>query len=416
LDRHNNSLNLIRLILAALVIFSHTYPVGYGLPDPRFGGQSPGHWAVIGFFVLSGYLVTGSRLTRSLGQYLIHRIARIYPGYLACLLVIVCVAAPIAYWLQHQTLDGYLSAEVTPTRFLWNNLALHIGSFGVAGTPAGVPYPDVWDGSLWTLWYEFLCYLVVGLLFCLPVMKRRAAVLVPAVFGMSVVLCAWNDLAGLGLAPGPAVSPTAAELLAFFLGGATMRAWSKWERLSAPGAALAAVIAILAVALVPIASPEFIAPALCYLLLWLGSVVPSPALIKREDISYGMYIYGFIIQQGLVLAGGSRLPLPAFAALAAALTVVPATASWLVVEKRAMRWARCETISMRFAASPLRRFAASPLRRFAASPLRRFAASPLRGGLRARGADSANGFARRRMRNPRGGAADGADSGGQDLR
>ena len=95
-ERRDNSLNLVRLVLAALVLVSHAYAITGHTPEPEWHDTTLGTWAVYGFFALSGFLITGSRMTSDMGAYLIRRIARIYPGYLVCLVVTVVVFAPIA--------------------------------------------------------------------------------------------------------------------------------------------------------------------------------------------------------------------------------------------------------------------------------------------------------------------------------
>ena len=58
---------------------------------------------------------------------------------------------------------------------------------------------------------------------------------------------------------------------------------------------------------------------------------------SRNDLSYGVYIYGFPVQQLLFLTGASSLGPLAFAGVAC-VTVLPfAAMSWLLVERPAMR-------------------------------------------------------------------------------
>ncbi|XPP27425.1 MAG: acyltransferase family protein [Leucobacter sp.] len=81
LDPRRNSLNLIRLILAALVLFAHSYFI-IGLPpesQPLLGNQHLGVWAVAGFFAVSGYLITASRQRTGFADFLLLRISRIFP-------------------------------------------------------------------------------------------------------------------------------------------------------------------------------------------------------------------------------------------------------------------------------------------------------------------------------------------------
>lgn len=50
----DNALDLIRILLAILIIVSHSFPVGGFGPDPAVGSLSLGHFAVGGFFSISG--------------------------------------------------------------------------------------------------------------------------------------------------------------------------------------------------------------------------------------------------------------------------------------------------------------------------------------------------------------------------
>ncbi len=119
--RRDNSLNLVRLVLAALVLVSHAYAITARGPEPEWEGQTLGTWAVYGFFALSGFLITGSRMGSPFGTFLLRRIARIYPGYLTVLVVTIGLFAPIAYWKQHDGLGGYLTTADWPINYVINN-------------------------------------------------------------------------------------------------------------------------------------------------------------------------------------------------------------------------------------------------------------------------------------------------------
>ena len=43
----------------------------------------------------------------------------------------------------------------------------------VGGTPQGIPFPDVWNGSLWTLQWELLCYIAVAGFGVVGLLSRR---------------------------------------------------------------------------------------------------------------------------------------------------------------------------------------------------------------------------------------------------
>jgi peptidoglycan/LPS O-acetylase OafA/YrhL len=63
---------------------------------------------------------------------------------------------------------------------------------------------------------------------------------------------------------------------------------------------------------------------------------PHKSLKLRTDLSYGVYIYAFPIQQLLVICGLGVMNPIVFAIIAAIATLPLAALSWVLVEKRAM--------------------------------------------------------------------------------
>jgi peptidoglycan/LPS O-acetylase OafA/YrhL len=75
---------------------------------------------------------------------------------------------------------------------------------------------------------------------------------------------------------------------------------------------------------------------LAFLVLWLGAVLPLQRIGRKNDVSYGVYIYAFPVQQLLVLAGANALGLTAYILLAILGTIPLAVASWFVIERPAI--------------------------------------------------------------------------------
>lgn len=338
LDPRDNSLNLIRLVLAALVLVSHAFPLGGLGDDPSFAGESLGGWAVIGFFVISGYLITGSRFRTSFGSYLTHRIARIFPAFLVCLAVTAFVFAPVAWYADRGSLAGFFSTPNTPVNYVLGNALLKMTDYSVAGTPAGVPYPGAWNGSLWTLYYEFLCYLVVGVLACWAV-SRRSALVVGAVFAGSVLVQIFLPQILTYTGPNQDVV-FMAKLLPYFLGGALVYLLHERIPLRWPVALASAAVAITMVVIWNDWGGQAAAPLFAVALLWLGSAVPAPQWFQRNDISYGMYVYAFPVQQLLAMAGAHEWGVVPYILLTLPPTIALAAASWYLVERPVMRRAR----------------------------------------------------------------------------
>ncbi|MEP6650682.1 MAG: acyltransferase [Lapillicoccus sp.] len=336
LDVRTNSLNLIRLALALLVLVAHGFYLSGAGTGPSLQGENLGGWAVFGFFTISGYLITASRFANPLGRYLVLRIARIYPAFLVCLVVTAGVFAPIAWAAEGRDWSAFLTTPTTPTAYVIENLGLRVNAYDVAGTPSAVPYPGAWNGSLWTLFFEFCCYLLVGLLICLPVVRRHRWI-VAVGFALSVLAWATVDAWGPGAYPDLVLL---ARLLPAFLGGALVQVAIRWVPLRTPIALGAVVVAAVLVLTVAHWGAQVASPLIAYVLLWLSTVVPAPAVSRRHDISYGVYIYAFPLQQLLVYAGAHRLGLVAYDVLAALATAVVAVVSWRLVERPALHWAR----------------------------------------------------------------------------
>ena len=198
-----------------MVIVSHSINLGgFGSGDIVFGRTGLGGIAVDGFFGISGYLIAGSALTHGFFRYLWIRALRIMPAYWACL-VVVAFGFGIVGWLHsHSGLHDYLSAPLGPFRYVAVNSLLHRRQVQISGTPAHVPYPLVWDGSLWTLEWEFLCYIGIGVLAVIGLLQRRRVVL-----AITIVAC----LIELAVNTHSTLGTQALRLIPIFLVGAVLR-------------------------------------------------------------------------------------------------------------------------------------------------------------------------------------------------
>jgi peptidoglycan/LPS O-acetylase OafA/YrhL len=324
LDPHDNALNLIRLVLAGLVIVSHTWPIaGYG-DDPRLGDMKLGLIAVGGFFTISGYLITRSRLRSTLWSYSWRRALRILPGYWVCLIFTAFVAAAIG---------GAVRGGWTPAaawHFVYSNFDFR-GDLLVGETLVGAPFPEAWNGSLWTLFYEVGCYILLGLAFLVPFV-RRLTWLLPILFVASTICSLVIHAQGV-----TGATERWFLLGTFFLAGASLFSFSeriplRWQ-FGVAAAGLFFLFSILGVGRSLSALP------LAYLLLWLGAALPKSLrkLGSKNDYSYGTYLYAFPVQQSLVLAGLHHAGPLVFIVVSAAVTAPLAVLSWHLVERPVQR-------------------------------------------------------------------------------
>lgn len=333
-----NSLNLFRLVLAALVLFAHAWYIAGEGGGPSIQGENLGGWAVAGFFAISGFLITGSRLKHTAGNYIVHRVARIFPAFIVCLILTAFVFAPVVALIERGTLSGFMSTPTSPLEYIWGNAGLYINHYGVAGTLSTVPYPDAWNGSLWTLYYEFLCYLTVWLLGAFILFRRFPVTVLSVLFAASVFAYANLDLVRrLGL---DGDFELFMRLLPFFLGGAIVHFVISRYGMSPVLGIASLVVAVALIAFVPRWGGQLSSPLLAYGMLYLATVIPQPKFIARNDVSYGFYIYAWPVQQLLVLAGVAAWGMAPYIALSMIVTALLAYASWRLVEKPALNVVR----------------------------------------------------------------------------
>ncbi|WP_432534541.1 acyltransferase family protein [Kineococcus arenarius] len=328
-DPRRNALTALRLALAATVALTHGTLLGFGW-QPVWGSAYLGDLAVDAFFVVSGFLVARSYLRLgSLRRYLWHRCLRIVPGFWACLLVVAGVVAPVAAVLSGRPAASVLTGEDTALSYVTSNALLRIRQLGVdgVGNPANGGDPSL-DGSLWSLFYEALCYGLVAALGVVGVLRaRRWAVL---------ALCAGLWAATVAGAAGADVgSPLVLRLTFVFLLGSCAFLFA--ERVPVSGALAALCLPVIAAGLHLLEDHRALAgPAFAYLLLW--AVVRVP--LRRDprwDLSYGLYIYHWPVYLLLSLAGAGALGTVGFTALGLLLATGAAAASWVLVEAPALR-------------------------------------------------------------------------------
>jgi peptidoglycan/LPS O-acetylase OafA/YrhL len=336
-DPRRNAVGFLRLAAAALVVISHTFPLGGLGTEPLIavtGQETLGGIAVAAFFVLSGFLVTRS-VVRSpgTGRFLRRRALRILPGYWVCLVVTAFGFGALFWWREYGTLSGFVGQPDGPFRYLERNWLVRIRQWDLDGL-GDLPHPNALNGSLWTLLDEVRCYVVLAGLAALGVIRKGRSPVLLAMTGfwwMATVVPVpfdtgpWFQLKDRMLA---------VHALAFFL-GALAYVYADRIPLSRGGAAVAAAALVVAFA-THTYDLAGIFP-LAYLVVFAAVEAPFTRVNTTTDISYGVYIYAFPVQQSLAAFGVASAGIIPFLALALTFTGVLALLSWKLVEKPMMR-------------------------------------------------------------------------------
>jgi peptidoglycan/LPS O-acetylase OafA/YrhL len=303
----DNNIDTLRFFGAFLVLFGHTFVLCYGP-----GGEDPiSEWmmrytgyraalpglGVAMFFVLSGYLVTKSYVSRqNLLAYVEARILRIYPALWVTLLFTVFILGPLVTSMS--------VAEYFSHRGTWNYLQHNARLFpDVVYKLPGVflenPRSGGVNGSLWSLPIEVRMYLIVAVLGVLGVFRRRWAFNVIAIAIVIFYVVAPEHFFLL-----PELRRE--RLGVYFLLGALF--YINRDVLVLHWAGLLLLGAVAATSFNY--GKEFynlvFAVFFCYLTLYIAfhQHIKFPNLGSRGDFSYGLYLYAFpMTQLGIMLLG-----------------------------------------------------------------------------------------------------------------
>jgi peptidoglycan/LPS O-acetylase OafA/YrhL len=200
----------------------------------------------------------------------------------------------------------------------------------IPGTFSGNPMSEFMNSSLWSLRYEILCYALLPLLALAGAARWRRAVATLFVGAYVVWL----------LIEGPGKFPLVPRLVAFFAAGMfcyTFRDLIPYRK------TLALAAAVLLVATFFTRGFRFALPiAGTYLLFFLAFSrrIRLQRFGKHGDLSYGLYVYAYPIQQTLMYMLGPEVPFVVFFGAAFGATSGVAYCSWHVIEKPALELKR----------------------------------------------------------------------------
>ena len=330
--KNSNNFDLLRLMAAFAVIVGHAYPIS---PQPPLQDwvlsvlhfDYSGSLAVKFFFFLSGLLVTESIINRPEPmKFIARRLFRIYPSLLVCLLFTILIVGPIYtngslpdYFLQKSTWT-YLTKNLGLFRLQWKlPTVLDDSEFGL-------------NGALWTLNFEFVCYVYVAVFCAIGVFSRR---IISNLIFLSVIVVAFFAPHYL---PYFSRNPDAVLLPACFSIGVLFAVNKKNIILDIR---LVALLWLLVMCLsenrAHIISFYL---AFFYTSIYLGSLPFTVAHLKLPfDASYGVYLYGFLVQQ-CVHASLPNIGVHGNQIVSMIIALILGIFSWYLFEKPALKLAR----------------------------------------------------------------------------
>lgn len=286
--RKKDNFLLLRIIAACMVIYGHSFALtkGVGLTDIFLKydwGRYSGDLAVSMFFVISGFMVSGSFLgRRNLFEYAKARLLRILPAFIVLLLVSAFLIGPL---VTHLNISNYFS-NVDTYKYIVKNLSFSSNMSWVLPGVFESHKMAAMNGSLWTLPAEMRMYVFVSLLGVLGLLSNRtmgtvvlfalflAAILNPQLLPLHT---GWVQVSG------------------FFCLGILAQLYK--EKIEVKHEILIMLIFLTYISRLTESYFFLLAIATAYFCFWFAYKTKHVALEKYGDPSYGIYLWGWPIQQ-----------------------------------------------------------------------------------------------------------------------
>lgn len=321
----------LRLILSSMVIVWHSFGVsgaGYGMVFAHLGFIGKFIFPMIlgMFFALSGFLVAGSLdRCQTLISFMGLRAIRIYPALAVEVLLSAFIIGP---WLTAFPLDWYFHS---PVFFSYLLNAIGDVHFSLPGLFLDNPRSNIVNSQLWTVPWELACYLLLGGLVLIGARRWPVIFLLALIAGVVYMTIFRYVPRGMLVFHH---MPRGARLLVAYLAGVVIHTYRNripWNR------GIFLVVLAVSLAALRFRLVGVLMACAAYLTVYLGMCNPRrTALIRGADFSYGIYLYGFVIQQAVYQLLPFGRTWYTNAVLSLMIAAVFAAFSWYCVEKPAM--------------------------------------------------------------------------------
>ncbi|HEY1793196.1 MAG TPA: acyltransferase [Opitutaceae bacterium] len=330
-SQRNNAFDSIRLLLAILVVYSHAHLLGgfgeEGLSRFCKGQTFAGDLAVIGFFGISGFLVTASFAIRNDWlQFVKARLLRIIPGFYFALVVTAFGIAPLIARLNIHGGPWVLSSA---WHFVLSNALVNLSRWNVGEVLRGLPYPGSINGSLWSLFPEICCYggvLFIGVIGWIRNSRGNGLVLCAAILILNAAIILSEK--AQAIAPTLLTLTGWAPFIAAFLVGSSLYCFR--DRLDIGRRSSLGWLAV-AILLLKFGGWALLGPIVLPFVLI--NLAYSFRLSLPFDLSYGTYVLHFPVLQLLAAIGLNRYGFTTYFSLALIIVFPLSLLSWFAIEK-----------------------------------------------------------------------------------
>lgn len=327
-----NNFDFVRLAAALAVLFSHQYALD-NRPEPlMFHYQTLGGYAVMVFFAISGYLIANSWThDPSIWRFAVRRLLRIWPGLICTVLLCGLVLGPLVTQLP---LSSYFS-DPTTHRF-FGTIFFQVSPF-LPGVFPHSPLAYIPNGVLWTIPIELRCYGYLAVFGVLGVLRYRWAMLT-LLIGSSVWYYGIHDAEAVFAKTHQHLFEI--EYATFFFSGSCLYLFREfWQvrKRKLIGLAVAVALCYIAWSTGHLLISAFLLTPYLVIAFGTASFPVFHRFGRFGDLSYGVYIYAFPVQQTVIWLTPS-LDIYQHFVIAIPLTLACAWLSWHLIEKTALNF------------------------------------------------------------------------------
>jgi peptidoglycan/LPS O-acetylase OafA/YrhL len=290
---HKNNFDLLRLLGAVLVIYSHSYDI-IGKPDQEiinhltnrtFEGSGIG---LSIFFFISGYFITQSAvLSTNFFLFVKKRVYRIYPALIVLVFLSVFIAGPIFTTLS---IRDYFSENST-WLYLYTATGMRIRMY-LPGVFTTYPFGNTFNASLWSIALEIQLYISISIFLLAGILKNKK---VYVYISLSIVVVCLMELTfnnNLSFQWMRYLS-----LITLFYLGSFIYSSSLNNKHIGLIFLFSFIIYLFARAVIPSSNTASLLLIILGLSTYFIGFTKTIKIPLHDDISYGLYIYAFPIQQ-----------------------------------------------------------------------------------------------------------------------
>lgn len=286
-EKEQNNFGFLRLFFAGLVVYAHSSQLVYSgyshdFLNIIFGTIPSGLFAVNGFFLISGYLIVKSYIgSRNVVEYIKKRILRIHPGYIVSYIICLLIVAPII---------GGSITKIPIIKSILYAIFLKV--------PPEIPGLGIeLNGSMWTIAYEFRCYMLVIFLGLTGFIGDRKKFLALTILLINLVFL-FEYIAPDSMQSIVGRAYQNIRFMAIFCSGSCFYLFRDKIEYRNNLVCVAAILFCAAFTNIRLVYPATMVFG-GYLLFWATFYIRNDFLSsigRKTDISYGLYLYGWPIQ------------------------------------------------------------------------------------------------------------------------